>query len=489
MIRGMSAQNDASSTAGPADGHAADRVRAWVWVCDRGGRVRFANRSFADRVAAKPVGRLLRDVLPDAEYRQLASCIERALRGEPAEVELPRSDAGGGGRVRVWLAPVGDGGYAGFGVDVGTSDDAGSRSRPSGDRGGIDAQIDQVRRVLDTVADAALRVDESGSIQGANPAAGSLFGVSPRELEGNHYSTLLPGFVDGPMRTLYERSRAAGGLDASPRHADGHAIPVHLTISDLGYAERKQYIIAVRDFTAIRAAQQRLLASERLAAIGETMTALAHDSRNALQRIQSCLTLLQLRSESSEVQELIDDMQDAQDQLQRLYDEVNNFAAPMPLQIEEAELCELLDQTWQELSLNWRKKQLAFSCEDSTGGVRARIDPVRMEQVFRNLLENAIDASLPGGSIRAAVGLERVDGRPVVRLTLEDDGAGMPSDVRDRVFDLLFSTKDGGTGMGMAIARRIVHEHGGDIELDSRPGNGTTVVVRLPHDDPVQAAI
>lgn len=466
---------------------AAERMPAMIWYCDADDRVGFANGTAVQWIGADPVGRDVADVLPADLRARLAPCLDRAKRGEPAETELSVSGTDGRSRrIRVWLQPVGSeqAGFFAFAVDVSETRrleqqlEATTIQREAD----LEEHAEQMRRVLDAVADAVLTVDADGAVRGANPAAEQLFGMSLVQMRGRHYAALLPEFAAISVETLFERSRAARGLDADAADGEGRRIPVHLTISVSADTRRKQFILAVRDFTAIRAAQQRSLASERLAAIGETMTALAHESRNALQRIQSCLTLLQLRADSGEMQELIDDMQDAQDQLQRLYEEVNNFAAPIALSPEPVDLKGVLERTWEELELTWNGKRLQFSCVDHAG-VRVSVDRARISQVFRNLLENAIDASEPGGEIRAELKrAQPADAEPVIAVAIEDAGSGIGPDAMERVFDLLYTTKRGGTGMGLAIARRIVNEHGGTIELDSKPGEGTTVTVRLPLD-------
>ena len=313
----------------------------------------------------------------------------------------------------------------------------------------------------------------SSSISGDNALLGEPSGF------GGDAAELLPEDLYARLAPYLERARNGEAVETeiSTAAEDGQTRRLKVWLRPFDGDERGIFAFAV-DVT--ERASRRLLASERFAAIAETMTALAHESRNALQRIQSCLTLLQLRSESSETQELIDDMQGAQDHLQRLYDEVNKFAAPMLLRPGIVDLGVVLNRAWSETESMWQAKRLQFSCVDHTGGASVSVDPERIGQVFRNLFENAIDASAPDGRIRAVVTLEQIDARPAVRVVVEDAGAGIPADVRERAFDLLFTTKRDGTGMGLAIARRIVDEHGGAIRLDSVPGQGTAVTVLLP---------
>jgi len=285
-----------------------------------------------------------------------------------------------------------------------------------------------------------------------------------------------------PVERLFEHSRKQRGVGAEAKSRDGRLIPVHVTISESVGSSGKQFVFVVRDFRMIRWAQQRSLQTERLAAIGETMAALAHESRNALQRMQSCLTLLRLRC-NEEVEELLDDMQESQDLLQRLYQEVRNFAAPLQLRLREADVCELLDDTWSQLEALWRAKGLDWQIHQPDGfDATVRADPSRIAQVFRNVLENAIDASPDRGVIAVELTEIEVEREPMVRIVIADAGPGVPASLRAQAFELLYTTKQGGTGMVLAIARRIVGEHEGEIHMEGSELGGTAVVITLPRE-------
>jgi PAS domain S-box-containing protein len=337
-------------------------------------------------------------------------------------------------------------------------------------------------RVLDAVADGILVLAENGAILEINVAAEKLFKVDLAGIEGQPVSKLLPGLAAiGSLDKLLERSIAGGGIDAEVADGKGGDFPVHITVSESLENDGKQYVLVVRDFRPIRSAQQRLLATERLAAIGETMAALAHESRNALQRMQSCLTLLKLRT-GDEVHDLVDDMQDAQDQLQRLYEEVRSFAAPLQLRPQLVDLCQLIEKTWRQLRVQWAPKGLswAFAFERGKPKPKVRADERRLGQALRNILENAIQASPPGARIAVDVAEAESTHRPMLRISIDDEGPGIPEKTRARIFDLLYTTKPDGTGMGLAIAQRIIREHEGEIRVEDSELGGARVVTLLP---------
>jgi signal transduction histidine kinase len=108
--------------------------------------------------------------------------------------------------------------------------------------------------------------------------------------------------------------------------------------------------------------------------------------------------------------------------------------------------------------------------------MRVRGDPDMLRQVFLNLLRNGAEALGPGGGTE--VGLERSE--DTVDVTVADNGSGIPTELQERVFEPLFTTRSEGTGLGLTIVKRIVEAHGGTVQVQSEPGAGTRIRVRLP---------
>jgi signal transduction histidine kinase len=239
-------------------------------------------------------------------------------------------------------------------------------------------------------------------------------------------------------------------------------------------------------FAELREAQQRALHAERLAAIGQMIAGLAHESRNALQRSQACLEMLKMEVEDRPAAlNLASRIQRAQDDLTRLYEEVRSYAAPITLDCTDMDLASVWRQAWSEMEEVRQSTQVTLQ-EQGNLPARCWLDPFAMGQVFRNILENALFACLsvesPDGplSIRISCEPTTYQGRAAWQVRIHDDGTGISDKLRDRVFEPFFTTKTKGTGLGMAIARRIVEAHGGELELAPPPDRGTEFVLTLP---------
>ncbi len=222
-----------------------------------------------------------------------------------------------------------------------------------------------------------------------------------------------------------------------------------------------------QDITTLKQAQERTLQAERLAAIGQMVTGLAHESGNALARSQACLEMLALDlSDRPEALGLVARVQNAQDHLRQLYEEVRGYAAPLKLDRETCDLGAVWRQAWANLEV-LRRGRPARLCEPAPGGdLRCSVDPFRLQQVFRNVFENSLAACRGPVEITIACSDAELDpGRPALRVAVRDNGPGLTPEQRRRIFEPFFTTKTKGTGLGMAIAKRIVEAHAGQIAV------------------------
>jgi PAS domain S-box-containing protein len=245
-------------------------------------------------------------------------------------------------------------------------------------------------------------------------------------------------------------------------------------------------ILAVgQDITQLKHAQERTLQAERLAAIGQMMTGLAHESGNALARSQACLEMLALEvQDRPEALSLVSRIQKAQDHLQQLYEEVRNYAAPLKLERAVCRLDMVWRQAWTNLAVR-REGRDAQLCEERAGmDLHCAVDAFRLEQVFRNILDNALAACSGPVVVTIRCTESSLAGRPALRVSVRDNGPGLGAEQRQRIFEPFFTTKTKGTGLGMAIAKRIVDAHGGHIAVGTGPGSGAEVLITLPRDEP-----
>jgi two-component system sensor kinase FixL len=243
-------------------------------------------------------------------------------------------------------------------------------------------------------------------------------------------------------------------------------------------------VLAVgQDITKLKQAQEQALQSERLAAIGQMMTGLAHESGNALARSKASLEMLAWEVEDNpEALELIDRIQKAQTHLKHLYEEVRCYAAPFKLDRESWDLSGIWRQAWENLSVLRQGRD--SSLHEETGGLdlHCSVDQFRLEQLFRNILENSLAACSDPFRIEVRCSSATIDGQPAVQVAVRDNGPGLNAEQERRIFDPFFTTKAKGTGLGMAIAKRIVEAHGRRIAVGAASGGGAEILLTLPRE-------
>lgn len=242
-----------------------------------------------------------------------------------------------------------------------------------------------------------------------------------------------------------------------------------------------------QDITYLKQAQQRSLQSERLSAIGEMVAGLAHESRNAMQRSQACLEMLALADrDRPESLDLIARVQKAQEHLHHLFEDVRGYAAPIVLDRRPCDLRMVWREAWAHLESARLGKRAALREEVAGEDLRCLADPFRLGQVFRNILENALSVSRVPVEITVRCESPGPGGPPVLHVSVRDNGPGLDADQRRRVFDPFYTTKAKGTGLGMAIAKRIVEAHGGRISVDGHGDNqpGAVFTLTLPRGTP-----
>jgi PAS domain S-box-containing protein len=334
-----------------------------------------------------------------------------------------------------------------------------------------------------------LRLDHS--IVYFSPFAERLTGYRAAEVVGRDYMALLLPEADRSAVAGEFRRVIAGtpthGFENPVVSRDGTRRWIAWNVRYLLDYEDGHAILKVgQDITYLKQAQQRALQAERLAAIGQVVAGLAHESRNALQRSQACLEMLALAvHDRPDALALIARLQKAQDHLHLLYEDVRGYAAPIVLDRRPCDLAAVWREAWAHLESPRKAKQASFR-EAIRSGVDLRCvgDAFRLSQVFHNIFDNALAAGHPPVAVEVQADAAELEGQPALEVLVRDDGPGLDPQQRQKVFDPFFTTKAKGTGLGMAIARRIVEAHGGQIAVGNGAGAGdapgAVFVITLP---------
>ncbi len=245
------------------------------------------------------------------------------------------------------------------------------------------------------------------------------------------------------------------------------------------WLRRKYALLAARHARAEEALRRR----DRLAAMGELASTVAHEIRNPLNAIAMSARRLQREfapaaddaTDAAEQRELLEVVASESQRIDRIVREFVDFARPAPLARRATDVAALTASVGDAARAQAEARGLRFEVSSAaTGG--ADLDPDRVREALGNLLRNAIEATPEGGAVRL---VSRDDGERVA-WEVADTGPGIPDDVRARIFDLYYTTKPDGTGVGLALCHQVVTAHDGTIEVDTAPGAGTRMTVLLP---------
>lgn len=230
----------------------------------------------------------------------------------------------------------------------------------------------------------------------------------------------------------------------------------------------------------VRQAKQHAAEVEHLAAIGQRVAVLTHEGRNVLQLMQANLELLGARlGDLSEATEYHARLQRSQDHLYRMFDDLRGYAMPLLLRRQACDVQALLHQVAQRVSLA-RGRQLHLQQADCPTELWCSVDPFRMDQVFRNLLENSLDACPDPVCVQITCRETQMGEKLALQIALRDNGPGLSAEQREKIFLPFYTTKLSGTGLGTSIARRIVEAHGGELRLGSATDSGVEFILTLP---------
>ncbi|WP_028319452.1 two-component system sensor histidine kinase NtrB [Desulfobulbus elongatus] len=328
-----------------------------------------------------------------------------------------------------------------------------------------------------------IATDTTGRITTWNRAMAQLTGIEQSGATGRRPQEILPEQLaalfppdDLPPGQQISTTEHAVRLMVGGRRCELLCHPLTIVDSEQQYMGK---VLLISDVTEIRSMEQRMRESERLAAVGRMAGGVAHEVRNPLSSIKGLALLLKNKfSAGSKEQDTADLLIQETERMNRTITEMLSFTRPAALHLGRVDLAGLMRR-----SLELIKTEASENGVETFLDARADLLPVlgdvdRLQQVVMNVLLNALQAMELGGTLSVALA-NGVDGQ-WVEARIRDTGAGIAPDLLSQVFFPYFTTKQKGTGIGLAISQKIVAEHGGTIELESEYGTGTTVTIQLP---------
>jgi PAS domain S-box-containing protein len=332
--------------------------------------------------------------------------------------------------------------------------------------------------ILEHMQDAVITVDAESRITIFNKQAETLFILKEKDVAGKRFSE-LPQIARICLLNIF------GKLETISEHAitcaDGGQRIILATISDSrktdGSIESRTAVI--KDMTNARQLEQELQRKDKLTAMGELASGVAHEIRNPINAISMIAQRFEKefrpKADEQEYYELTSVIKSETSRINNIIKQFLNFARPPKLNIERI-----------NPSHYFQHVSTLFAGQASAKGVRFNtdlqclkdfsIDREQFTQAILNLLQNALDVTSAGGTIS----LSCIDDENEIRITVSDTGKGISKEELEKIFNLYYTTKHDGTGMGLAITQQIITQHNGNIVVQSEIGKGSKFTIILP---------
>jgi len=361
-------------------------------------------------------------------------------------------------------------------------------------------------RVVQSLESGLLTTDAAGRIASFNPEAERITGVRAIDVIGQPIDEVIPGTWSLMKRARRVRGAPVRRQRLAYRTREGVARHLDMAASRLrdDAGDALGYVLIFQDVSDVVEMETELTRRERLAAAGELSARIAHEIRNPLAAISGSVQVLRAEwsggPSGEEPGRLMDIVVREAERLSALITDFLGYARPRPPECKELRLDELAEEVVCMLEAGGPEGVTFEVVREGVqpGPVEVVADAAQLRQLLWNLCSNALQAMPEGGRLRVRVGdapqemqapdrSEQAEGGAAggdavaaVDLVVEDSGAGIPPEHLERLFEPFFTTRSGGTGLGLATVHRIVEGHAGELMVDSTQAQGTRIRVRLP---------
>lgn len=338
---------------------------------------------------------------------------------------------------------------------------------------------DYLQSLLDSLVSGVVVIGQDGAVQTVSESFRQLPVVGAVATHGQSYTDLFRESSPLVAAVAEELSRSAsnnryyGRVDLGLRLFDVFTSPLVVA------GERNGIILVFVDVTDTARAQSELRRNRALTAVGQMTAQIAHEIKNPLGSIGFAAELLKRQAAAQKSGDLstIEVIERSVDHLASIVAELSEFARPKKLNCTEVNLNELLDQVLPMVADRLTSKQMRVTRQYDPDIAAGHYDGTELRKLFLNLIINAVEASEPHSSIEIRTSL---NGYGEIVVDIVDHGCGMDGETLGRLFEPFYTTKEKGTGLGMAIAKKIAELHRGDLSVKSQAGAGTTATVKLP---------
>lgn len=331
-------------------------------------------------------------------------------------------------------------------------------------------------------------VSQNGRIIFTNQAFLTMHGYNQEEIMARDLKEILPvecfQQIEKVSRGRIEWIHISGHTEFLRMAKDGTKLPTELKVNLVEFAGKPAIVGICRDISERKKMEQKILENERLASIGQLVTAIAHEIRNPLSAIKMNIQIL---SKNLKLQGFnkrrLEIATDEIKRLDRIVEDVLDFGRPADMRMVSYSINNVIEKCIDLLSDRIRERSVRITRRMPATLEDIPMDCEKMEQAVLNIILNSIDAMTSGGKLEISTGNVDLLDRKMVKMEIKDTGIGISSEHMARIFDPFFTTKTKGVGLGLSNVKKIIEAHGGMIEVNSRVNDGTSFTILLPRSE------
>jgi len=356
-----------------------------------------------------------------------------------------------------------------------------------------DSQQQLYTMIVENVGEAVIALNQQEKISLFNPAAQTLTGMSEKQCLGRKFSDCFAHqkILCSLVNKALSAGRSISDHETVELQRSKKSIPVSATVSPLftPSGEQQGAVLIMRDLTQIRTLEDAIRRADRLSMVGTMAAGLAHEIKNPLGGIKGAAQLLQMELDpDSPLKEYPEVMIRETERVNNIIEELLDLSRPRTAIRNSVNICQILNEIvlLQRQSFNKKNVKFKINLDPSIPSILG--DQSLLTQLFLNLIKNAGEAVDQGGAICVTT---RIDSDyhlsapgersvPLVQIAIEDNGPGIPDELRERIFTPFYTTKTGGTGLGLATCQKIISDHHGLLSVKKRKEGGSSFIISLP---------
>ena len=343
---------------------------------------------------------------------------------------------------------------------------------------------DYTAKLLETMDNAVISVDNKGNIKTFNRKSEEIFGKKREEVLNKDCQEVLNLNINEKSlfkKCLLEKKNIAREIILDEKGLKKKILDINTSFLTDESGEINGVVAVIRDVTEIKDLNEEVARHKRLAALGKLSAGIAHEIRNPLSSIRGLAQFVYNSfSKADERKEDLNTIIQEVDRLNKLVVQVLDFAKLKKPNLTRFSLNNLIRKITELFKLEIKDKQIKFSLELTPDVSQIQADEDQIRQSLMNVIINAIQAIPKKGKIKIKTEKALLKGVPAIKLIIEDSGIGIPEKDFTQIFDPFFSTKEKGSGLGLSIAYKLIEAHRGEIKVESKEGEGTKFVIFLP---------